>query len=252
MPSWPPEPLTFRTFEEERSYRKSHLAAAFRIWGRLGYDEGPAGHITVRDPERRDCFWVNPLGLHFRLVRASDLILVNHDGEVVEGAAQVNRAAFCIHAAIHRARPDVDSAAHCHSIYGRAWSTLGRLLDPLTQDACAFYEDHAIYHRYAGVVYDIDEGQRIAQALGQNKAVILRNHGLLTVGTSPDAAAWFLFAMERSCQVQLAAEAAGSPYRIEHDQAKLTYTQVGTDSGGWFSFQPMYEWIVRREPDLLE
>ena len=157
-----PSPISIPTFaspEEERTHRKQQLAAAFRVWARLGYDEGPAGHITVRDPERLDHFWVNPFGLHFGLMRVSDLILVNHEGEVVEGDWPVNRAAFAIHSAIHRARPDVIAAAHCHSVHGKAFSSLGKLLDPLTQDACAFYEDHAVFDDYTGVVLDVERGR---------------------------------------------------------------------------------------------
>jgi len=248
----PVEIPTFGSVDDDRRYRKEHLAAAFRVWARFGYEEGPAGHITVRDPERPDHFWVNPFGLHFGLISVSDLLLVNHAGEVVEGDWPVNQAAFCIHAAIHRARPDVQAAAHSHSVHGKAWSSLGRLLDPITQDACAFYEDHALFDDYTGVVVDVDEGGRIAAALGSNKAAILRNHGLLTVGGSPDAAAWFFIAMERSCHAQLMAEAVGPSVMIEHHNAKLTHGQVGSDVAGWFIFQPLYEWIVREEPDLLD
>jgi ribulose-5-phosphate 4-epimerase/fuculose-1-phosphate aldolase len=243
---------TFTSPEEQRTHAKQHLAAAFRIWARLGYDEGPAGHITVRDPRRRDHFWVNPFGMHFSQVRASDLILVNHDGEVVEGTWPVNVAAFAIHSAIHRARPDVNAAAHCHSVHGKAFSALGKLLDPLTQDACAFYEDHALFDDYTGVVLEVGEGERIAAALGSCKAAILRNHGLLTVGESVDSAVWWFVAMDRSCHAQLLADAAGSTVKIDHPNAKLTHSQVGSDIAGWFSFQPMYEWIVRQEPDLLD
>jgi ribulose-5-phosphate 4-epimerase/fuculose-1-phosphate aldolase len=125
------------TVEAERLHRKQRLAAAFRLWAKLGYDEGPAGHITARDPELLDHFWVNPFGRHFSMISVSDLLLVNHHGEVVEGTDVVNRAAFAIHSQIHQARPDVISAAHCHSMHGKAWSSLGRLLDPITQDACA-------------------------------------------------------------------------------------------------------------------
>ena len=112
------------------------------------------------------------------------------------------------------------AAAHAHSIYGKSWSTLGRLLDPLTQDACAFYEDHALFDDYTGVVLDLEEGKRIAHALGDDKAVILRNHGLLTVGHSVDEAAWWFITMERSCQAQLLAEAAGTPVLIDEDSAR--------------------------------
>jgi ribulose-5-phosphate 4-epimerase/fuculose-1-phosphate aldolase len=236
----------------ERQQRKERLAAAFRIWGRLGYDEGPAGHITARDPERHDHFWVNPFGRHFSLISVSDLLLVNHHGEVVEGDRPVNRAAFAIHSAIHSARPDVVAAAHCHSVHGKAWSSLGRLLDPITQDACAFFEDHAVFDDYTGVVLDVEEGARIADALGGHKAAILRNHGLLTVGTSVEAAAWWFIAMNRSAHAQLLAEAAGTPILIDHDSARLTHTQVGSELAGWFSFQPMYEWICKLEPDLFD
>jgi ribulose-5-phosphate 4-epimerase/fuculose-1-phosphate aldolase len=237
--------------EQERTKRKQQLAAAFRIFARFGFDEGLAGHITARDPEKLDHFWVNPLGKHFSQIRVSDLILVNHQGEVVEGNAMVNTAAFAIHSQIHAARPDVVAAAHTHSVHGKAWSTLGKLLDPLTQDACAFFEDHALFDDYTGVVVDLEEGKRIAHALGGNKACILRNHGLLTVGESVAEAAFWFIAMDRSCHAQLLAEAAGTPVLIDPEMARLTYKQVGRPYSGDFSFMPMYDWIVAEEPQLL-
>ena len=172
--------------EEERTHRKQRLAGAFRLFGAFGFSEGVAGHITARDPILTDHFWVNPFGMHFSLIRVSDLSLVNHHGEVVEGDYHVNRAAFAIHSQVHAARPDVVAAAHAHSIYGKSWSSLGRLLDPLTQDACAFYEEHGLFDDYTGVVYDTEEGRRIGEALGNKKAAILRNHGLMTVGQTVD------------------------------------------------------------------
>jgi ribulose-5-phosphate 4-epimerase/fuculose-1-phosphate aldolase len=242
----------FATVEEERRHRKERLAAAFRLFGRFGFDEGVAGHITARDPEHADHFWVNPFGMSFSHIRVSDLILVNDRGEVVEGDAAVNAAAFAIHSQVHAARPDVVAAAHSHSIFGKSWSALGRLLDPLTQDACAFYEDHALFDDYTGVVLDPEEGKRIAHAVGDGKAAILRNHGLLTVGHSVDEAAWWFVTMERSCQAQLLAEAAGTPVLIDEDAARLTASQVGGHVAGWFSFQPMYAKITREQPDLFD
>ncbi|WP_026734026.1 class II aldolase/adducin family protein [Fischerella sp. PCC 9605] len=247
-----PQPPTFTEPEEERLHRKQRLAAAFRLFSRFGFDEGIAGHITARDPEHLDCFWVNPFGMHFGLIRVSDLILVNQHGDVIEGDRPVNQAAFAIHSQVHAARPDVVAAAHAHSLYGKSWSSLGRQLDPLTQDACAFYEDHSLFDDYTGVVLEPEEGRRIAQTLGNNKAVILKNHGLLTVGHSVDEAAWWFITMERTCQAQLLAEAAGKPQLIKHENASLANTQVGSHYMGWFSFQPLYEMIVRQEPDLLE
>jgi ribulose-5-phosphate 4-epimerase/fuculose-1-phosphate aldolase len=247
-----PPTMVFESPDLERTYRKQRLAAAFRLFSKFGFDEGVAGHITARDPERLDHFWVNPFGMYFGHIRASDLILVNHEGEVVEGEKPVNIAAFAIHSQVHAARPDAIAAAHTHSINGKSWSTLGRTLDPLTQDVCAFFEDHSLFDDYTGVVIDVEEGKRIAHALGDNKACILRNHGLMTVGQSVDEAAWWFITMERSCQAQLLAEAAGTPVLIDAEMARLTRGQVGSHLAGWFSFQPLFDRIVREEPDLLE
>jgi ribulose-5-phosphate 4-epimerase/fuculose-1-phosphate aldolase len=153
---------------------------------------------------------------------------------------------------VHTARPEVVAAAHAHSPYGKSWSSLGRLLDPLTQDACSFYEDHALFDDYTGVVLEVAEAQRIAKSLGDNKAIILQNHGLLTVGQTVDEAAWWFIAMERCCQTQLMAEAAGKPIPIKPEFAHLTAQQVGSHHMGWFSFQPLYDTVVRREPDFLD
>lgn len=246
-----PTPPTFTCIGEERLHRKQRLAAAFRLFAKYGFDEGVAGHITARDPEYLDSFWVNPFGMHFSEIKASDLIRVNHMGEVVEGENPVNEAAFAIHSQIHAARPDVIAAAHTHSIYGKSWSCLGRELDPLSQDACAFYNHHSVYHDYNGVVLDLEEGKRIAETLGDNKALILKNHGLLTVGHSVDEAAWWFISMERTSQAQLLAEAAGKPSFINHDSATLARHQVGSHYMGWFNFQPLYDMITRQQPELL-
>lgn len=246
------EPPSFPSPQEERLHRKRRLAAAFRLFSRFGFDEGVAGHISARDPVRQDHFWVNPFGMHFGHIRVSDLILVNHDGTVVEGDRPVNPAAFAIHSRVHAARREVIAAAHAHSLYGKAWSSLGRHLEPITQDACAFYDDHGLFDDYTGVVANTAEGDRIANALGSHKAVILRNHGLLTVGMSVDEAAWWFITMERTCQAQLLAEAAGRPISISPEMASVTRMQIGTPVAGWVSFQPLWERIVREQPDLLD
>jgi ribulose-5-phosphate 4-epimerase/fuculose-1-phosphate aldolase len=242
----------FGSVEEERLHRKQRLAAGFRLFSKFGFEEGLAGHITARDPEHTDRFWVNPFGMPFAHVRASDLVLVDYEGKVVDGEGMVNRAAFAIHSELHQARPDVIAAAHSHSVYGKAWSSLGRLLDPLTQDACVFYEDHALFDDFTGVVFDTAEGKRIAVALGEAKAVILRNHGLLTAGHSVDEAVWWYVTMERTCQAQLAAEAAGTTVLISPEAARHTHDQIGSHVVGYMSFQPLYQRIVREHPDLLD
>ncbi len=237
---------------ELRQDRKNKLAAALRLFGKFGFDEGVAGHITVRDPEHLDHFWVNPMGRSFKQMRVSDLLLVNHKGDVVEGEGLLNGAAFTIHSQIHMANPKITAAAHSHSVFGKAFSALGRTLEPLTQDACAFYDDHVLFDDFSGVVLDNSEGERIAAALGDRKAAILQNHGLLTVGETIDAAAWWYITMERSCQAQLLAQAAGEPKAIPHEVALNTRETVGSALAGWFSFQPLYDVITEEQPELLD
>ncbi|RJQ73052.1 class II aldolase/adducin family protein [Pseudonocardiaceae bacterium YIM PH 21723] len=246
-----PRPPTFDSVEQERRYRKEQLAAGFRLFGRFGFSEGVAGHITVRDPEHPDQFWVNPFGMSFNQIKASDLILVDHEGTVVHGDRAVNRAAFVIHSQVHQARPDAIAAAHSHSLYGKAFSSLGLLLDPITQDACAFFEDHALYDDYRGIVSEVEEGKRIGAALGSCKAVILQNHGLLTVGQSVAEAVWWFITMERSCQAQLLAMSAGTPKLIDRETALLTRDQLGSPLAGWFQAQPLYDQIQVSDPDLV-
>lgn len=252
-----PHPPVFATLNEERQHRKQRLAASYRLFSKFGFDEGVVGHITVRDPEFTDTFWVNPFGMHFSLIKVSDLIRVGHDGKVLEGNQPVNAAGFAIHSRIHAARPDAIGAAHSHSTYGRAFATLGRKLDPISQDVCAFYNDHALYEEYGGVAVELDEGQQIAKALGPHKAAILRNHGLLTVGQTVDEAAWWFITMERSCQVQLMAEAAaahsGQPLQMVSDKAaQQAYQIVGSPFFGWFQFQSLYARILKEQPDFLD
>ncbi|TCD62138.1 hypothetical protein EIP91_007290 [Steccherinum ochraceum] len=256
-----PRPPVFQDKNEEREYLKFRLAQAFRIFGNLGYDEGLAGHITVRDPIRPDCFWVNPMGKHFSLIQPGDLLLVDHDAQIQEGSGPfhlMNTAAFMIHSEIHKARPDVLCAAHSHSVYGRAFSTLGKELDMLTQDSCAFYQDHAVFHNFGGVVLDADEGKAIAQTLGNKKAVILQNHGILVATSSIEATLHFYIALEKSCMVQLLADAAasgtgGQTQKIAPPDAQNSYSVIGkVFPVGWFSAQPHFQVLEKREGDSFK
>lgn len=232
--------------------RRTRLAAAFRIFARLGFDLGVAGHITARDPHHPDRFWVNPLGRHFGRIRASDLVLVDHEGTILAGPGPINHSAFVIHSRVHAARPDVISVAHAHSPSGTAWSALGRPLEPITQNACVFFEDHVLFDEYRGPVMELDEGARIAEALGPAKAAILRNHGLLTVGGSVDEAVWWFVAMERACDIALRVEAVGKPVLIDPDTAREAHRISGGPAAGRLAFTPLYEWILAEEPDLRD
>lgn len=246
-------PTPFDSVEAERAHRKAKLAGALRIFGKFGFGEGVAGHITVRDPEFPELFWVNPFGKSFRQMKSSDLILLDHEGNVVYGSSMVNTAAFVIHSAIHEARPDVVAAAHSHSVYGKAFSSLGIPLAPLTQDACAFYGDHTVIATQGGAVaFDAAAGKELAAEFPTGKAAIHQNHGLFTVGETVDAAAFWFITMERSCQAQLAAMAAGTPFEIRHEYAQYTYEQTGYPLAGWVQFQPLWEDICASDPELFD
>ncbi|EME82903.1 uncharacterized protein MYCFIDRAFT_164211 [Pseudocercospora fijiensis CIRAD86] len=248
-----PRPPKFEDKYKEREYLKGRLAAAFRIFGKYGFDEGVAGHITLRDPVDPNCFWVNPFGVAFSMINKSDLILVNHSGQVIDGGEVrlLNTAAYMIHSAIHAARPDVNCAAHSHSIYGRTWCSLGRKLDTLTQDSCAFHNDHVVYDSFNGVVLAQKEGKDIANCLGDKKAALLQNHGLLTVGQTIEETIFWFVSLEKCCQSQLMAEAAAGsrgekPIAIGEEEAQYTYRSVGTSRAGWFSAKPLFD-VVHKE-----
>ncbi|WAX57421.1 class II aldolase/adducin family protein [Jatrophihabitans cynanchi] len=243
-------PPIFESVGDERTYRKQRLAGALRLFAKFGFDEGTAGHITVRDPQFPDHFWVNPFGVPFALCDVSSLLLVNSDGDVVEGDRPINLAAFNIHAPIHDARPDVMGVAHAHSVYGKALAALGLPLLPITQEACKFYNRHVVFERFDGPVIDQSEGRLIAAALGErHKAAVLQNHGLLTVGESVEAAAYRFWIFERSARIQLAAMAAGEPKLIDHDVATNLAEEMPFS---WYNFQPMWLQIIKEQPDLLD
>ncbi|KAK0252248.1 hypothetical protein LTS09_012592 [Friedmanniomyces endolithicus] len=259
----------FDSLEEERQYRKQHLAAAYRVFAERGFDEGVAGHMSVRDPILTDHFCLNPLSKHFSQISVSDLILVDEDGTVVIGDEPINAAAFAIHSEIHKARPDVHAACHAHSVYGKAFSVFGRELDMITQDSLRFYKNHSVYPQFGGVVLDREEGRKIAEHLGDGKAIILQNHGLLTVcpmlpdwpgtvltegiqvGETVDAASFWFMSLDKTCQAQLLVDAAaqGSGHKktfIPDEEASFSYQQVGTPEKGWLAFQPYYDEILAK------
>lgn len=222
------------------------MAGAFRVFARKGFTEGMSGHISVRDPEHPHFFWTNPLAKHFATLKASDMILLDYDGKVVGGntSRPANGAGFLIHSALHKARPDVHAACHCHGKAGKAWSTFSRRLEMINQDVTYFYGDaQAVYEEFGGVVFEEEEGKRLAAALGpRGKGMILRNHGLLTVGTTVDEAAYLYTLMERSCEIQLMVEAAaanGIPkVYVDDKAAEYTFRMASDPETLYWEFQP--------------
>ncbi|KAF4535646.1 Class II aldolase/adducin [Lasiodiplodia theobromae] len=247
--SLPGIPL-YSEIDKQRHFILSHMACAFRVFARKGFTEGMSGHISVRDPENPHTFWTNPLGKHFGQLKASDMILVDYDGKAIGGnmSRPANAAGFLIHSAVHKARPDANAACHTHSKAGKAWSAFARPLEMLNQDVCYFYGDaQAVYKDCGGIVFSEEEGKRLAGALGPNgKGMILRNHGLLTVGHTVDEAAYLYCLMERSCEVQLMVEAAaanGVPKVLVPDDAAQYTFKMGSDRESlYWEFQPDFEY----------
>lgn len=246
----------FVSFHDHRTHLLQHMAATFRHWSRSGYVFGISGHISIRDPEYPHAFWTNPLGVHFGLLKASDMILLSLDGEVLRpstidlpksyGTKPANAAGFLIHAAVHKRRPDVHAACHAHTKNGKAWSVFGKPLQMLTQDTCKFFDRHSVYNSYGGVVLAPQEGELIADALGEkNVMCILRNHGLLSVGQTVDEAAWLFDAAEAACGDQLAVEAADptGTKRVLIDDVEAAYNakMEGGSEICYAEFQAYYD-----------
>jgi ribulose-5-phosphate 4-epimerase/fuculose-1-phosphate aldolase len=224
------------------------LAAAFRLFAALDFDEGSAGHLSVRDPIDPNLFWLNPYGVPFDLMTASDLVLVDGEGHVHAGSGAPSRAALTLHRAVYAARPDVHSAMHAHPVHTKAWSALARQLDPINQEACIFFGCHEVYDAYDGPFSDEQEAPKVAGLLGdRNIAVVLRNHGLLTVGCSVGAAAYRFMIFDRSVRVQMLAEAAGTPTKIAPMVAAgLAVEERHCHEG----FEPLLKSLLARHPEL--
>ncbi|KAK2763118.1 hypothetical protein FQN54_009753 [Arachnomyces sp. PD_36] len=243
---------TFSDPQKKREWMKQHMAAAFRFFGKRGYGEGVSGHISMRDPILADHFWMNPFAKHFSTINASDLVLIDHEGYVVEGGAQlpINEAGFWIHSEIHRARPDAVAAAHAHSVHGKTWSSFAKPIEMITQDACNFYGKLGVYKSFGGIVLAKEEGQNIAASLGKdNMAVILQNHGLLTLGRTVDEAAFLYSSLDKACESQLLAEAAAAngvqKNIISNEEAKFTADAMQSANNFYTEFQPEFDLLVK-------
>ncbi|BFU45571.1 class II aldolase/adducin family protein [Krasilnikovia sp. MM14-A1004] len=247
-----PQPPVFAGPAEERAHHKRRLAAAVRLFGHYGFDEGISGHLSVRDPEYPDRFWVNPFGVAFSRLRVSDLICVDADGRVVHGDRPVNPSAFVIHSAIHRQRPDAHAAAHAHTLNSRALAALNVGLVPVDQESTAFWDDHVLHDDYAGPTVDPDQGYAVAGALAGKRAILLRHHGLITVGSTIDEAAYWFISFDRCAAVQLRARGGGALTTMSDEQARAARAGFGDPNLAWYSFQILYDHIVSLQPDFLD
>ncbi|KER69949.1 aldolase [Burkholderia cepacia] len=250
-----PEIPVFKNVDEHRQHLKERLVAACRAFALEGFDYGFAGHLTVRDPGDPRLYWTNPMAVAFSQVKVSNLICADHEGTVVEGEYAINRAGFVLHAAVHEAHPDIVAMCHAHTVYGTAFASLGRPLEPITQDACAFYEDHIVIGDEAGkVAVEVKGGNKVANAFAGVKAAIHQNHGLLTASRhSIDSAAFWFIALERCCRQQLMIEATGiTPKLVTPERARYSREHVGSDYIGWLHFQTIWSDLIATQPDMFE
>lgn len=207
------------------------LAALYRLVAYYRMTDLIDTHITLRVPGPQRYFLINRYGVAFEKMRASDLVLIDLEGKVVDGqhGGHVNAAGFVIHSAIHAARPDLHCIIHTHTAAGMAVAAQRDGLLPLTQHALKFYGNLA-YHTYEGIALSMHERERLVADLGSHNAMILRNHGLLAAGGSVAAAFHEIYFLERACQAQIQAMSAGVALNIP-DEAVCRHTaaQFGRD-----------------------
>lgn len=236
------KPPTFATVEEERAHRKRMCALGYRIFGNLGFGQTGDGHISARDPELTDHFWLLRYGVPFKYATVDELVLVAPDGTLAQGKGGINMAAYHIHHPVHVARPDVVSAAHCHSHYGTPFSAQARLFEPLSQESCMFVFDQALFDDEELAVYSTDGGERIAEAMGGHNLCFLRNHGLLTAADSVEGAVSRFVLAERVSEVHIKAGAGGRP--ISEEGAKRVALEYTKGNVPWHAFQYLVRDVV--------
>jgi ribulose-5-phosphate 4-epimerase/fuculose-1-phosphate aldolase len=236
------------------------LAAAYRLIHRLGLDDSIYTHISVRLPGSHDRFLINPYGLRFEEVTASNLVTVDIDGNVIDDpmGLGINPAGFTIHSAVHAARTDAMCVLHTHTVAGVAVSCQKQGLLPLNQWSMQF-TDCLAYHDYEGIALDLDERERLVADLGDKFVMVLRNHGMLTCGRSVAEAFKLMHNLERSCRAQLVLQAANTEIvplsaavaRKTAGQYASFYDAIevnGVPDNEWTAFKRMLE---RTDPDFV-
>ena len=248
------------TLTDSNHQARVDLAAAYRLIHRLGMDDSIYTHISVRLPGTHDRFLINPYGMRFDEVTASNLVTVDIDGKVIDDplGLGINPAGFTIHSAIHMARPDVVCVLHTHTVAGVAVSSLKSGLLPLSQWSLPFAHRVA-YHDFEGIALDLDERSRLVNDLGDKNVLVLRNHGLLTCGRSVAEAFKLMHNLERSCKAQLAIQASGAEINSVSDniarhtaeQYAKAYEKMETEGrpdSEWAAFKRMLE---KTDPDYV-
>ena len=222
--------LRQRVSEEEWQARVD-LAAAYRLVAHYGWTHLINNHISLRVPGTQHQFLINPFGLLYEQVTASNLVKIDVDGNILdETPYQVNRAGFVIHSAIHMAREDLHAVLHTHTVAGQALSALDCGLIPLNQSAMRFYKRIG-YHDFEGVANDLDERERIVRDLGEYKCLILKHHGLLTAGVNVGEAFNLMYYLEKSCETQMMVLASNQPYSLPSESSCEKSAQIFWGNG---------------------
>ena len=219
---------------EEEWQARVDLAACYRLAAMHGWTDLIYTHISARVPGTDDHFLLNPFGFMFEEVTASSLVKLDTEGEIVMPSPHaVNAAGFTIHSAVHEARHDMACVMHTHTVSGMAVSAQEDGLLPLAQTSLVFHGALS-YHDYEGIALDLDERERLVADLGENTAMILRNHGLLTCGRSVAEAFMTMYMLEKACELQLAAQAGGTLRLIPEEVCTHTARQFqrDPDAGG--------------------
>lgn len=225
------------------------LAACYRLVAHFDMDDLFATHVSARVPGREEHFLINPYGVHFSEVTASNLVKVDLDGNIVQDTEHViNPAGFVIHSAIHGARADAKCVLHTHTVAGMAIATMAEGLQPWSQKATRYYKRLA-YHDFEGKAQDLDERARLVRDLGDRNYLVLRNHGLLVCAPTIPQAFKEMYAMEKACKTQLAIMAAGGEViKLSENLLEHTAQQFENDAkvtrerpNGWPSLKKMLD-----------
>jgi ribulose-5-phosphate 4-epimerase/fuculose-1-phosphate aldolase len=234
---------------------REDLAAAYRLIAHFGMTDLVFTHLSARLPGEGHRFLVNPYGLLFEEITASSLVAVDAEGEPAQETAwPVNPAGFVIHSAVHRAREDAMCVMHTHTMAGMAVAAQQGGLLPLNQMSMEF-DGRVALHDYEGIAADdnLSERERLVRDLDDKPCMILRHHGLLTVGNTVAEAFYWMYYLERSCRLQLTAQSAGAPLDIPSTQTvQRTRDQFGTGPGkGWLPWQALRRKLDREQPDYV-
>jgi ribulose-5-phosphate 4-epimerase/fuculose-1-phosphate aldolase len=225
------------------------LAACYRLTALYGWTDLIYTHISARVPGTDNEFLLNPFGLMFEEINASSLVKLNTDGDIVmDSPYSINAAGFTIHSAVHDAKHEMACVMHTHTVPGMAISAQKCGLLPLAQTSMQFYEALS-YHDYEGIAFDLDERDRLIASLGDNTAMVLRNHGLLTCGRSIAEAFTTMHSLEKSCSLQIAAQAGGDlvmPSKAVCEHAAAQFNSQADVSTGDAMNQLAWEALLRK------